>query len=158
MNIQKILLPVDFSHSSDGALKFASSLAADFKAHLILLHVGEGTPAYLSAYGGFADTPELEEKIAQENCALLELVKPTVAGVQYERQYLLGDPSQEILDLAEREGVDLIVIGSHGRTGLSRLLMGSVAEAVVRHAACPVITVKQPVEKARERSLSKQEV
>ena len=129
MRLKSILLPVDFSHSSDAALGFASSLAADWDAHLILLHVGEDSPAYLAGYGGFAYTPELHEKIASENRALLGQIKPTVSGIPYEHQYLSGDPAQEILAYAEREDVDLIVIGSHGRTGLSRLLLGSVAEA-----------------------------
>lgn len=150
MNLKKILLPVDFSHSSDAALSFASSLAADTKAHLILLHVGENSPAYLAGYGGFSYTPEFHEKVVKENLTLLERIKPTIAGIEYEHQYLDGEPAEEILGFADRENVDLIVIGSHGRTGLSRLLLGSVAEAVVRRAKCPVLTVKQPTESVAE--------
>lgn len=148
MKFKTILLPVDFSHSSDAALSFASSLAAESKARLILLHVGEDSPAYLAGYGGFAYTPELHEQVSRENRALLEKIKPTVADIEYQHQYLSGDPAQEILAFADRENVDLLVIGSHGRTGLSRLLLGSVAESVVRGAKCPVLTVKQPTEEA----------
>ncbi len=144
MNIKTILLPVDFSHSSDAALSFASSLAAESQGLLYLVHVGEDSPAYLAGYGGFAYTPELAKKIEVENRELLDQIQPTVAGVKHERHYLTGDPAHEILSFAERENVDLIVIGSHGRTGLSRLLLGSIAEAVVRGANCPVLTVKQP--------------
>ncbi len=150
MNIKRILLPVDFSHSSDAALSFASSLAADSKAQLTLLHVGENSPAYLAGYGGFSYTPEFHEKVVKENLTLLERIKPTIAGIEYKHEYLDGEPAEEILSFADRENVDLIVIGSHGRTGLSRLLLGSVAEAVVRGAKCPVLTVKQPTESIDE--------
>ena len=144
MKINKILLPVDFSHSSDGALRVASSLAADSRAELLIVHVGEDSPAYIAGYGGFAYDAGVSEKIAIENHALLEKVKPTVSGVHFEHRYLSGDPANEILALAESEQADLIVIGSHGRTGFSRMLLGSVAETVVRKASCPVLTVKQP--------------
>ena len=70
--------------------------------------------------------------------------------MQYEHHYLSGVPETEILAFADREKVDLIVIGSHGRTGITRVLLGSVAEAVVRGAKCPVLTVKQPAEKVAE--------
>lgn len=148
MKLKKILLPVDFSHSSDAAISFASSLAADSKALLTLLHIGENSPAYLAGYGGFSYTPEFHKKVVKENQTLLERIKPTIPGVEFEHQYLDGEPAEEILSFAERENFDLIVIGSHGRTGLSRLLLGSVAEAVVRGAKCPVLTVKQPTETA----------
>jgi nucleotide-binding universal stress UspA family protein len=75
----------------------------------------------------------------------LTSIVPTVANVAYEHRYLTGPPVREILGLADREHIDLIVIGSHGRTGLSRLLMGSVAEGVVRNAKCLVLVVKQPI-------------
>jgi nucleotide-binding universal stress UspA family protein len=74
----------------------------------------------------------------------LERIVPTEARVPYEHHYLRGSPVTEILNLAEVENVDLIVMGSHGRTGLSRLLMGSIAEGVMRQAKCPVLVVKQP--------------
>ena len=135
---------MDFSHSSDAALSFASSLAADSSAHLYIVHVGEDSAAYIAGYGGFAYTPDLSEKIARENREALETIKPSVAGINFEHRYLTGNPAEEILAFADSENVDMIVIGSHGRTGLSRLLLGSIAEAVVRGAKCPVLTVKQP--------------
>ena len=145
MNFQSILVPVDFSHSSDAALQFASSLAAESNAQLKIVHVSEDTPAYFAAYGGFAYTEDLSEKIEKENQELLNKIRPIGAGIDYAHHYLRGNPSEQILKFAEQEKVDLIVIGSHGRTGISRLLLGSVAEEVVRRAACPVLTVKQPV-------------
>lgn len=153
MDLKTIVLPVDFSHSSDAALSFASKLASESNALLYIVHVGEDSPAYLAAYGGFAYTPDLSEKIAKENQDLLGRIKPVVTGVNYQHKYLTGVPETEILEFAARENADLIVIGSHGRTGLSRLLLGSVAEAVVRRAKCPVLTVKQPtVEKVQAKA------
>ena len=77
---------------------------------------------------------------------MLVAVAPADADVPHEHRLLHGDPIGEIVRLAEQEHVDMIVMGTHGRTGLSRLLMGSVAEAVVRRADCPVLVVKHPVE------------
>jgi nucleotide-binding universal stress UspA family protein len=71
-------------------------------------------------------------------------VVPTVRRVQYQHHYLKGSPVAEITGFAEREQIDLIVMASHGRTGLWRLLMGSVAEGVLRRAHCPVLIIKQP--------------
>jgi len=144
MNAKKILFPTDFSESSDAALHFASKLAAEAGALLYLVHVSDDSSEYLAGYGGFGYTPNMATEVSQENKARLEKVVPTVAHVRYEHRFLSGIADEEILALAEKEGVDLIVIGSHGRTGLSRLLLGSVAEAVVRRATCPVLTVKQP--------------
>jgi nucleotide-binding universal stress UspA family protein len=75
---------------------------------------------------------------------MLADVKPRDPRVVCEHHLLAGDPAEAIIRTAEQEGVDIIVIGTHGRTGLTRLLMGSVAEAIVRRATCPVLTVKQP--------------
>ena len=69
---------------------------------------------------------------------------PTDPTVPVVHKLLVGDPAEAIVQQAEAEHADMIVMGTHGRTGLTRMLMGSVAEAVVRRAACPVLTVKQP--------------
>jgi len=150
MNAKKILFPTDFSESSDAALGYASSLAAETGAILYIVHVGNETTAYLAGYGGFGSVPDLADSVARENRKLLNQVKPTASKVNYQHHYLSGSPDHEILAFAEREHVDLIVLGSHGRTGLSRLLLGSVAEAVVRRANCPVITVKHPMNEVLE--------
>ena len=84
----------------------------------------------------------------------LEKVRPTVPTVKFERHYLKGSPVVEILTFAADENIDLIVMASHGRTGIPRLLMGSIAEGVMRKAQCPVLVVKQPSgeRKSRENS------
>jgi nucleotide-binding universal stress UspA family protein len=145
MNTRRILCPTDFSHFTDAALSYASSLAAESGATLFIAHVdeyreanaalGEAAFAYAAPWG-VADRSEVRRQ--------LEQVQPTLSHVAFERRYLEGDPVREIVAFAQREQVDLIVMGSHGRTGLSRLLMGSVAEGVARRAACPVLIVKQP--------------
>lgn len=145
MNAKRILFPTDFSHYNDAALKYASALAAESGAHLFIVHVDE-EPDLSAALGEaayhYAQAPDPAARRAVRD--QLSRVVPTVPGVEFEHRWLTGPPVRELLDFAEREGVDLIVMASHGRTGLSRLLMGSVAEAVVRRARCPVLIVKQP--------------
>jgi nucleotide-binding universal stress UspA family protein len=147
MNVKSILFPTDFSHYNDAALKLASTLAAEAGAVLHIVHVhdvrdlnavmGEGSYLYAST------TWDTQQHEAEER---LKQIEPTVPGVKFEHECLTGIPEREILDFAETNDVDMIVMASHGRTGLSRLLMGSIAEAVMRKARCPVLIVKQPVE------------
>ena len=99
------------------------------------------------AYGGGEMYVPIEENRDELRKSLVQIV-PTDHAVPFEHMLLVGDPAQAISETAEKEGCDLIVMGTHGRTGLTRLLMGSVAEAVVRKAKCPVLTVKQPSELA----------
>jgi universal stress protein A len=152
MNTKKILFPTDFSHNNDAALEYASTLAADSKATLYVVHVDEQTDlnaAFGEASYYYVSTSDSEtHKVLQER---LEQVKPTVESVKCVRRCLTGSPAVELLRFAEQESIDLIVMASHGRTGLSRLLMGSVAEAVVRRASCPVLIVKQPVVPAADK-------
>jgi nucleotide-binding universal stress UspA family protein len=145
MNVQRILFPTDFSHHNDAALTYASTLAAEAGALLYIVHVDEmhdlnaamGEAGYLIAAAvAHEGRPEVRRH--------LESVVPTTKKVAYEHYYLQGSPVTEILEFAERENVDLIVMASHGRTGLSRLLMGSIAEGVLRKAPCPVLIVRQP--------------
>ena len=145
MQAKKILFPTDFSTSSDAALKYATTLAKDMGAKLAIVHVVEPPAAYGAGemYYGIPnpDLPALQK--------MLEAVKPTDPAVPCEHRLVTGEPAREVVELAKAEGVDLIVMGTHGRTGLGRLLMGSVAEAVVRRAPCPVFTFKEnkPAEK-----------
>jgi nucleotide-binding universal stress UspA family protein len=141
---RKILFPTDFSHTGDAALRLATTLAREHDATLLVLHVEEPPAAYGCGemYYGIPDpvTEDLEKMLAQ--------VLPTDSAVPCEHVMVTGDPASAITRLAEDEGVEMIVMGTHGRTGLMRLLMGSTAEAVVRRATCPVLTYKQPHETA----------
>jgi universal stress protein A len=135
---RKILFPTDFSHTSDAALELAASLARERGATLLIVHVEEPPAAYGEGgmYYGMADpaTEDLQRMLAA--------IVPSEATVPHEHRLIAGDPSTAIPQLAADEGVELIVMGTHGRTGLLRLLMGSVAEAVVRRAPCPVLVYK----------------
>ncbi len=140
MTFQKILFPTDFSHTGDAALAMATGLARDSNATLVIVHVQE-PPAY---YGGGEMYYGMLDPTTDELVKLLEDVVPTDPNVKFEHHMLTGDPAGALVNFAENEQIDLIVLGTHGRSGLSRLLMGSVAEAVVRRATCPVLTYKQP--------------
>jgi nucleotide-binding universal stress UspA family protein len=147
MNARKILFPTDFSTVGQTALEMATSLARDRGAKLLIAHVEEPP----MAYGGGELYYGIQEPDREELRRMLAEVVPTDPAVGYEHKLLVGSPAGAIVHLAEKEGVDLIVMPTHGRTGLSRLLMGSVAEEVVRKATCPVLTVKSaPPPKARE--------
>jgi nucleotide-binding universal stress UspA family protein len=140
MQAKKILFPTDFSTSSDAGLAQATSLARDGGGKLIIVHVEEPPAAYGAGemYYGIPD-PDTAGLMK-----MLEAVVPNDPTVPYEHRLVTGDPATEIVRLAEQEKVDLIVLGTHGRTGLRRLLMGSVAEAIVRRAPCPVLTYREP--------------
>jgi len=150
MNTSKILFPTDFSKHGQAALEMATSLARDRGATLLIVHVEEPPLAYGGGefYYGVAE-PNQEDLERM----LLEVV-PTDQSVRYEHRLLAGSPARAILDLAKEEQVDLIVMPTHGRTGLLRLLMGSVAEEVVRKAHCPVLTVKLQNEAALKAAAS----
>jgi len=139
MHASKILFPTDFSTLSDAALRHATALARDMGAKLLIVHVEEPPAAYGTGemYYGIPDPdmPALQKMLAA--------VVPSDPSVPFEHRMITGDPASEIVALAKDEKADLIVMGTHGRTGLGRLLMGSTAEAVVRRAPCPVFTFKE---------------
>jgi nucleotide-binding universal stress UspA family protein len=138
--IKTILHPTDFSPHAEYAYRLASALARDYSARLILMHV-KVIPAV--AYGEFAALPpEPGETMGNLKNRLMQL-KPRDCAVEY--VLTEGVPAEEIVTVAKEKVCDLIVMGTHGRTGLGRLLMGSVAELVVRRAPCPVLTLKTPL-------------
>ncbi|MCE9606242.1 MAG: universal stress protein [Planctomycetia bacterium] len=138
MNARKILFPTDFSHLSDAALAHATALARDTGAMLLIVHVEEPP----MAYGGGEMYYGIPEPDRAEVRRMTEAVRPTDPLVRFEHRMVEGSPAEEIVRVAEEEHVDMIVIGTHGRTGLKRLLMGSTAESVMRHAKCPVFVFK----------------
>ena len=148
MTLRKILFPTDFSHTGDAALALATSLASERGATLLIVHVEEPPAAYGSGemYYGIPDP------LTEDLRSMLDNVVPADPAVPYEHRLITGDPASSIVRLAAEEGVELIVMGTHGRTGLMRLLMGSVAEAVVRRAPCPVLTLRQPAAKGHAAS------
>ena len=148
LNIRSILVPTDFSECGNYALSYAASLARTFKASIICVNVIEPIVPTVG-YSGMTEpmpiadiTEQLEDSAERELPKLAECEE--CAGLDVEEMVVHGEAAAEIVRLAEERSVDLIVIASHGRTGLGRILFGSTAEAVVRHAACPVLVVKPP--------------
>lgn len=136
MKADRILCPVDFSQPSDVALDLASKLARENDAKLFIIHVEENAAVvHPGLFGGLPPVTWKEKhRLAQ--------VLPTATEVRFEHDLLIGDPVKEIVAFAKEKQIDLIVMGSHGATGLLRVLMGSVAEGVVRNATVPVLTLK----------------
>ncbi len=135
--VQTILHPTDFSERSNTAFELACTLARTFGARLVLVHVAPTVVA--NAVVTIPPEPAATWKSLQEQLANIRSPEP---GVHLETHFREGDPGTEIVRLAREIHCDLIVMGTHGRTGLGRLLLGSVAEAVLRRANCPVLTVK----------------
>jgi nucleotide-binding universal stress UspA family protein len=141
--IHTILHATDFSQSSEFAFRLACALARDYGANLVILHVVPAPP--IVGYAEGILVPEPAESFEDLHARLNEL-RPTDPEIVVERRVVEGDAAIEILRSAKETGCNLIVIGTHGRSGLPRLLMGSVAEHVMRRAECPVLTVRQPFE------------
>ena len=138
--IQTILHPTDFSEPAEYAFKLACSLARDHGAQLLTLHV---IPPPLTH--GEALARAAPDSYRHQLWRELQRIAPPDAVVKVDRLLEEGHPARVIVQTASEKGCDLIVMGTHGRTGLRRLLMGSVAEQVLRKAACSVLTVKTPL-------------
>lgn len=145
---RKILLPTDFSEHSMLAKKYALSLAIEYKAEIIALHIieniaqlslltGVEMPGYSAASIYYNDLFKLAQKRIKEICD-----EASSKGINTKERIIYGNPRHEILNIAKSESIDMIVIGTHGRRGFSRLIHGSVAEAVIRHSPCSVLSVK----------------
>src|SRR5262245_52215944 len=147
MIVQHVLVPIDFSATADRALEYAIALAQQLQARLTLLHVLEMTPVTMEEMtaGVAATYLEAQETEAQQLLqASLERVQR--AGLQGDILLVQGTPTPTIVDMAGEQGVDLIVMGTHGRTGLAHLFMGSVAEHVIRQAPCPVLVMRKTMD------------
>ena len=147
MQISRVLFPTDFSHDAEHAFQYALTFAREFGAELYLLHVIYFPP----------QTPEYDLgqvidgliKNAEESLdKLVESAKEP--NLVFHRDVQVGVEHAEITRFAEKEKIDLIVMGTSGRTGLAHVFLGRVAERVVRHASCPVLTVKLPATKGVE--------
>lgn len=138
----KILCPVDFSGDSFAALDYAADFARQSGGQLLLLHVIDNPLAeqYEPKRQNFF--AEVEHAVEKSKEMLAEAARTHAAGVSYQSVVKRGNPYEEIIDLASAEQADMIVMSTHGRTGPQRLVIGSVAEKVVRTAPCPVFTVR----------------
>lgn len=142
--LKKILCPVDHSECSYLALKYAISLALKDEAKLYLMHVVD-TRLYDTEIYKFSPYKlnEIDMNKIREDL-IKSLPEGTMDVLEVETIVIKGVPFHEIINAATEIGADIIVIGTHGRTGLSHVVMGSVAEKVVRKASCPVLTVRMP--------------
>jgi nucleotide-binding universal stress UspA family protein len=144
-----IVFPTDFSTASDAALTHAEALARQSHARLLIVHVEEPP----MAYGGGELYYGLPEPNSERILKMLEDVKPADPSVPFAHRLTIGDPAGEIVRIAGEEKAEMVVMGTHGRTGMTRLLMGSVAEGVVRRAPCPVLVYRETPEKLAESRL-----
>ena len=158
--ITRILVPVDFSAHSNLELRYATTLADRFNATVEVLHVVED-PFVSGAWSPEAFAPNIPELLADLVAAargkLDELKAAAIdKGLRLKTTVLTtvltGQPADSIAAYAQAEKCDLIVMGTHGRTGLSHAFMGSVAERVVRKAACPVMTVRETAPAGQEKA------
>src|SRR5579884_2462380 len=140
--MKTILYATDFSADARPVFEVACTLTGDKGGRLVILHV-ERAP--LATLGGTTAVPPLPNEYDREKLwEQLQDIQPARAGIAVEHRLEYGDPATKILEVAGEIDADLIVMGTHGRTGLRRLLMGSVAERIVRTASCPVLTVRSP--------------
>jgi nucleotide-binding universal stress UspA family protein len=144
LGIRSILVPIDFSAHSKNALKYAIPLAEKFRASVHLVYVVE--PTVYPADLGFGQVvlPGVEDELREKGADELEqLIRREIGGaVTATSSVRTGSPHQEILHEAEERGVDLIVVATHGHSGVEHILFGSTADRIVRHARCPVLTIR----------------
>lgn len=141
--IKKILCAVDLSEHSPVVAEYAKALALVLKAEVVCLYVAPS----LSQYVGFHVPPSSIESFVGEivsgaDATMNTFMAEQFPGVKVEGRVVTGYAAEEALKLAEEQGVDLIIMGTHGRRGIDRILFGSVAEKVVKSAKCPVLTIR----------------
>jgi nucleotide-binding universal stress UspA family protein len=147
IDLKRILVPTDFSKHSQNALTYAAALAEKFGAEIYLFHVVQDLALYLPDAIAAAPPPTIPftQLVTASREALAKVIREQLpAGVRATPEVREGSPLPDIIAFAKEKDIDLIVLGTHGRTGLVHVLMGSVAENVVRKAPCPVLTVRHP--------------
>ena len=139
MVVKSILVPTDFSETSDAAIHYATQLALTLGARLALVHVPGKTGEHFEA-----DFPHGKFETATRERLSSFLTKEELERLRPEYALRIGAPAEEIVRYADLCEADLIIMGTHGRSGIAHVLMGSVAEQVVRTASCPVLLVRAP--------------
>jgi len=152
--IRKILCPVDCSEGSGVALEYALAFANQCKAEVHLIHVWHmnyhvrpDLSVWLEAHGQQPISAVVEKEAREETEKFLSSLSPETRSA-LKVHVVEGEPWRTIVDVATREQIDLIAMGTHGRSGMVHFALGSVAEKVVRHAICPVLTVRLPEKKS----------
>ncbi len=141
-NPKKILVPVDFSLMSKEVLRAGIEIGKHRDAEVCALHVIRHIAYYAGEFSGAVDERMDEESRVFAESRLGEMLRELSAGAKVRQSLIVGDPVSEIIRHAEEEDIDLIVMATRGRRGLSRLFMGSVTEQVIRCAPCPVLAIR----------------
>ena len=150
IKIERILVPTDFSEFSTYALNYAVAFARNFNARMILIHVTpEKEMDAMRQVSPYLEPGKLEdllrERESEDRKQLDAFIPPEMKkGIEVETVHKVGIPFVEIIKTAKEREADVIVIATHGRSGLSHILFGSVAEKVVRKAPCPVLSIRHP--------------
>ena len=142
ISLKKILVPTDFSEQSVKAIRYGTELATKFGAELHLLHAVETLPIMYGEGGAYLLPDTVAEVVAATVKHLDELKIDSADELQVIRKVVQGHPFVEIVRYAKNNATDLIVVGTHGRGAVAHMLLGSVAEKVVRKASCPVLVVR----------------
>ncbi|WP_242340587.1 MULTISPECIES: universal stress protein [Anaeromyxobacter] len=143
---KRICCPIDFSDASRAAMEVAADLARRMGAELWLLHAYP-VPGYTFPDGSVVASPKMLQDLAegaQRHLDEWRVSAEALGAPHVETAKEAGEPAAEIVAFARARGMDLLVLGTHGRTGIEHALMGSIAERVVRRAHCPVLTVRPP--------------
>jgi len=146
IDLRRILVPIDFSPPARAALSYAAALAQKFGSEVVLLHVVQDLAGFLPDAVAVAPIalPPAEQLAAAVRQGLEHFVQESkLPGAPLRQEVREGVPHAEIVEFAREERFDLIVMGTHGRGGLSHMLLGSVTEKVMRTAPCPVLTVRE---------------
>lgn len=144
MQIQKILFPIDFSESIGKVIPWAINFAKQFNATLCLVSITPDMSSFASFYAPHTNIKGFQQEVLQgAETKMKELVGTRFKDVaKLESRVLIGKPAEMIIELAHKEKADMIIMGTHGRTGLEKTIFGSVAEKVVKSAPCPVLTIR----------------
>jgi nucleotide-binding universal stress UspA family protein len=144
----KILTAIDFSPNSEHAFEYALTLAKQFQAELTIMHVINEPVDLRGFYVPHISFEQLEKEIEEGAEKMMEkFCQARMGGFSnYQTAIVSGIPYEEIIRKADESGSSLIVLGTHGRTGLDHIIFGSTAERVVRSSSCPVLTIRMPVE------------
>ncbi len=157
VHFKRLLVAVDFSETSDKALDYATNLASEFGAQILLLHVLESPTVFNSSNPAFADWDKEATRTAKSR--LDQLAQGRIDEfIPVNSEVHIGRAYQIICETAQSEKCDLIVIGTHGFTGLKHILLGSTAEKVIRHAPCSVLVVREPKARKTQSTLSPRKI
>ena len=146
-NIKNILFPTDFSENSNYAFDYALTLAKKFEARLYILHVIHELIDTTGFYVPNISLDQLQNDLVKGAEEMMDrFIKEKMGDFKdYDTMNIIGLPHIEVMNVAKDKGIDMIVMGTHGRTGIDRVLFGSTAEKVVKKAPCSVLTVRRPV-------------